>query len=137
MSNMRILLLTVSFGVLFFLQGVSQNDLKYDFDETKYKFDTPDSLVTSFILSLKYSDKDSILRYDVSKEVYLYFIEQISIKRSDAQNIDEAISATEQKYSDGQNQFYTAVRNLKWHMKKDSIDINKIKVVDIVYNIED
>lgn len=137
MSNMRILLLTVSFGVLIFLQGVSQNDLKYDFDETKYKFDTPDSLVTSFILSLKYSDKDSILRYDVSKEVYLYFIEQISIKRSDAQNIDEAISATEQKYSDGQNQFYTAVRNLKWHMKKDSIDINKIKVVDIVYNIED
>ena len=118
-------------------QGDNDNELKYDFDESKYTFDSPDELVNSFINTLEKQDSNKILEHFLSKEATYYLLEQFDKKRPDAQNIEEAIKATESKFEEGQNQYITVSRNLLHHIQKDSVSLSKAKITSINYVVGD
>jgi hypothetical protein len=116
--------------------GQTTNQLKYDFDETKYKFDSPDSLVDAFIKTLTNYDSNKIKNLMLSTEVLQYFYEQISIHRPNATNMENTIKRANKDVDIGQKELIIATINLKKQIEKDNIDLLKSKI-QIKYELGD
>lgn len=110
---------------------------KYDFDETKYKFETPDELAKAFLNQLDNFNEPKYLELCVSKEAMLYMITQIAIMRQDAQNIDEAVKATDEKFDDGVKQYSSVAQRIIEKIEKQEVKISESVIDSIVYEVGD
>ena len=128
-----IILFTISFSM--FCQNTSIE--KYDFDETKYKYETPDQLATTFLKSLDNFKESEFLELCVSKEAMLYMIGQISMMRQDAQNIDEVVEATEEKFDESIKQYTARAQMIITKIKKQKVKISECIINNINYEVKD
>ena len=135
---MKRLLNLLFFGILS-LTVLGQNSTtdKYDFDESKYRFETPDELAKAFLDQLNNFNESEYLELCVSKEAMLYMIAQIAVMRQDAQNIDEAVKATDKKFEDGIKQYTSVAQRIIEKIEKQEVTISKSVVDSMVYEIGD
>jgi hypothetical protein len=110
---------------------------KYDFDETKNKFSTPEELVRSFIQSLASFDSTKVLEHCLTKETALYLLNQMSRVNTDTHSLNMAKEEMQSKFDEGLKQYVLGAKNLRWHMIQDSIDLKAVKIVNIKYEIGD
>lgn len=110
---------------------------KYDFDESKYRIETPDELAKAFLDQLDNFNESEYLELCISKEAMLYMIAQISIMRQDAQNIDEAVKATDAKFDDGIKQYVTVAQNVIEKIDKQEVKISESNIDSVIYEVGD
>jgi len=127
-----ILILLISISAF----GQSNAQGNYDFDETKYKFDSPDKLIKSLIKTLNNYNEKEILEHCIPKDAIPYFFKQAS-KVSGDQNIDEAIKAIQEVFDSLQMQYIIATTNLKWSIDHDTVKLSKAKIDKIDYKVVD
>ena len=133
-NRYTIILFSFSFILLSNLPSKKKN--KYDFDESKYKFDTPDSLVKSFIIALIECDSNEILSHSLSKETTFYFIEQTIKSRPKEQTLEKVINTIDANFNKSQQEFVAKSKMLKSKIDNDSLDLSKVVIVSIDYKVE-
>ena len=117
--------------------GQVANNIKYDFDESKYNFNSPEDLANTFFTSLGDFKESEYLRMCLSKEATLYMIEQISILKQDVQNIDNAVKAIEDKFDDGIKDYVNIAEKIRSKINSHKIEILNCKIDSMNYKIED